>query len=478
METPTAQQLYYSEIVLVDLAPNTVNFADDILHGHRVQVSIAADDLNTFFQWSRPADQDRPVGFCTHISDLEDCLFVSFSDGFLDLDAISTGLCYTTGTLSTEPTSIPSMNDIVLCYILYKVYGKSSYDTHYTVFNVEDAFEMIDSMTVSLSICNSISNHNERGQSIDEMFRDLLKSDPNRFFDSEGHQIPGLFEIHTDESATGSWNFTPGDCIEISVRFTFQEPVTRRVVPADQLSLTKGDIQFIEQATEQIIIPKDSTFTIRLQLLATEERSPARIYQLVNGGTVNFRPTAPTSIILSQTTRARELTVSYSSGNSYGLPILGNHIRVYDETNELIYDIFNTTLVRGLETKPYTVTVAERNVTGEGAESERSSPCIPITTVADPPTNLELIQTGIHDQLQLTWTAPLYDGGSEILGYHIFVFDSEGTKVQDFTTSLSPITIESLVSTEFYTVNISTQTSNGESILSEASISISPDSPY
>lgn len=463
MESPQAQLLQYRELIFVDLAENAVNFADDLTQGHRVQVPIAIDDLNTFFQWSRPAGQDRPVGHVTGLQELYNCLLVSLSDGFLDLDAVSTGLSYTTGTLVNETNLSNSMNDIVLCYILYMVYGKSSFNTAGKVFNIADAFEMLDNATVSQAICTSISTHNERGQSIDEMFQDLLKTDPTRFFDTEGHQIPGLFEIHTDESATGSWLFTPGDCIEIKVQFTFQEAVTRRVVKADQQPLAEQGIQFSEQAVEQVIIPKDATFSIRLQLLATAERSPVRILQLENDGSLLFTPSAPTNVVLSQTTRAGELAISYTSGNSRGFPILGNRIRVYDSNDVLVYNGTDLSTITGLEQKAYTSTVIQRNRFGEGQESERSNQCIPISTVADPPTNLSLSQTTNGGELQVSWTAPVYTGGQPITGYRVQVLDADNRIVQDNSVIASPLVIYNLLATESYRVQVGTQNAIGDS---------------
>jgi hypothetical protein len=474
MEPPQPQQLYYRELIFVDLAPNAVNFADDLIQGHRVQVPIAIDDLNTFFQWSRPAGQDRPVGFIKSLSEFEACLLTSLSDGFLDLDAVSTGLSYTTGTLVNDTNVSNSMNDIVMCYILYMVYGKSSFDTNGKLFNTADAFQMVENSTVATAIGASISNNNERGQSIDDMFRELLKTDPTRFFDTKGHQISGLFEVNTDEAASGSWLFTPGDCIEIKLQFTFQEPVTRRVVSANQQSLTNQEIVFQEQAVEQIIIPKDATFAIRLQLLATAERSPSRIYQLEHSGSIDFLPTPPTMVTLSQTTKAGELAISYLSGNSHGLPILGSHIYVYDSNGQQLYTVFDTTKLTGLEQKPYSITVAQRNSIGEGQVSEPSNTCTPITTVADPPTSLYLSQTLNGGELEANWTPPSYTGGGELKGYHIQLFDSQTRLVQENMNRTPPVLFQNLLASESYRIQVATQNSVGDSLWSPISSYVSP----
>ena len=90
----TPISLQYSRVVNVDLSDNAINFADAELDGHRVQVRMAIDDLNSYFIWTRSVGADRPYGYVTNIPEFEKCLEVSFNDGFIDFDSMTNGLCY------------------------------------------------------------------------------------------------------------------------------------------------------------------------------------------------------------------------------------------------------------------------------------------------------------------------------------------------------------------------------------------------
>lgn len=268
--TPT--QLYYANAVDVDLADNAVNFADDLTQGHRVQITMAAADLNKYFQWARTAGSDRPVG--TFVDDsadkFEDKLAAALKD-FIDLDGVSSGLNLSAGILADKANiETQSVNDLIAQYILYKVYGMSSYNTNGVVFNVQDLAGMADNAATALAISTSFADNADRGEAVDAMFRDLLASDPKRYFDAQGIQVPGLFETNVDAPGTGNWNLGAGDVMEVKVNYKFTAPVSRRVVRADQqpTSAVGGALPTPEQSTEQEIIAANSVFPIRLQLRA------------------------------------------------------------------------------------------------------------------------------------------------------------------------------------------------------------------
>ena len=189
----TSQVLRYSEIIAIDLSSNAINLADADTVGHRVQVPIAKEDLNLYFKWSRTQGSDRPVGYIDDIAGFRACLNTCFSDGFTDLDAISNGLSYTTGSLANAQNRSGTVNDLAFAYILYKVYGSSAYDTDNKVYNTGDALNMVANADVSTAIGSSIQSHNSRGQAVDQMFRDLLAQNPGRFFSAQGIKHPGLF---------------------------------------------------------------------------------------------------------------------------------------------------------------------------------------------------------------------------------------------------------------------------------------------
>lgn len=283
------QTLRYTPIVNVDLSDNQINFADAELDGHRVQVSMAAEDLNTFFRWIREVGSDRPVGQVDNINGFLACLCTSFDDGFTDQDSIATGLSLQGSSITNTANRSNNINDLVMAYVLQKVYGMSAQDTQNKVQNVGDALNMCSNQAVALAIGDSISNHNARGQDIDQMFRDLLAADPTRFFDNSGIQVTGLFETQTDVSGNGSWAITPDDIIQVKVTFTFKEKVSRRVVSAQEQPTTAGNAgrtapNNAEEVTEETIIQANDLFPIRLQIKATASRTQRRVDQIAAGG--------------------------------------------------------------------------------------------------------------------------------------------------------------------------------------------------
>jgi hypothetical protein len=265
----TATTLKYANTVNVDLEANAVNFADSEADGHRVQIAMTANDLNTHFAWNRAAGSDRPVGSVTDAAGLETLLAAALTD-FTDLDSMATGLSFSAGTLADAELQQATSNDLIVQYVLFKVYGLSAYDTTNKVYNPKDAQNMTTNADVADAIVTDISNNNARGQAVDKMFRDLLAADPARFFDASGHQIPGLFETNTDLSGSGNWELTAGDVIEIKTTFTFSAQVSRRVVSAQEqpLDAVGGALSPPETVTEEVVIPAGHVMHIRLQIVA------------------------------------------------------------------------------------------------------------------------------------------------------------------------------------------------------------------
>lgn len=277
-EKPAPAFLQYSELVNIDLSGNAVNFADAELNGHRVLAPIAVEDLNTYFKWIRTIGSDRPVGYVDSLSDFTVCLLVALSEGFVDVDGVSNGLCFSSGALQNTENQTYTANDLVMAYVLFKLYGDSSFDTSLVTYNTMDALNMVTSEDVAAAIGISIAQSNDRGLAVDQMFQNLLEADPSRFFDASGVQLTGLFETTDDVSGDGSWNYVENDRIEIVLIFTFHAPVTRRNVLNNQINLQETPLS--TQPFEEIIIATGETFQIRLQLLATAERSARRIASL------------------------------------------------------------------------------------------------------------------------------------------------------------------------------------------------------
>jgi hypothetical protein len=268
--TATPTQLYYANAVEVALEANAVNFADSLTQGHRVQVTMPKADMNAHLKWARAVGSDRPVGTFAEKAGFQTKLDTALTE-FIDLDGVSSGLNLSAGILADKDSiETQGVNDLVAQYILYKVYGASNYNTTGVVFNVTDLAEMVANADVSLAIADELDDSKDRGEAVDQMFRDLLSSDPKRFFDATGKQLPGLFETNADAAGDGDWKLDAGDVIEIKVNFKFGAAVTRRAVRSDQqpLAADGGALSPAEASVEQEIIAVNEIFPVRLQLRA------------------------------------------------------------------------------------------------------------------------------------------------------------------------------------------------------------------
>lgn len=276
----------YRKILALTLANNAILFTESAIIGHRVQIKMSVDDLNTYFIWKRQSGSSRPVGhFLSDVSGVsfQDILLDSLNKSYTDLDFVSNGLNFSSYIFDdntdgrTRVGGRVSVNDLVMAYVLYKCYGSSSCPTASVVYNLEDAQAMITSGGVSMSITGAFNDDEasacaaEAGSQIDyggvdAMFRNMLGTVPLRYFQANGTQIPGLFETNfvtppSDPSAQGSWNFLENDCLELRVQFTFQQPVAHE------------SINEVGQVAATTVINVGDSFTIRLQILATDTPS-------------------------------------------------------------------------------------------------------------------------------------------------------------------------------------------------------------
>lgn len=265
-----ATTLKYAPTVEVDLSANRIEFADAEEAGHRVQIDISANSLTNACVWNRAVGSDRPVG-SIEAAAFAGYLETALAGTYTDLDAVSTGLSFSTGSINNDENKsagAKKANDLVMAYVLQKVYGLSAYDTANKVYNAKDALNMVTNAAIADRVEESINNHNLRGEAVDQMFRDLLAADPLRFFDASGNQESGLFETNADEAGSGNWKLTAGDILEIKLEFTFQEQVSRRVVSSQQQPTGAGNAagSRTETVTEEVIIPAGGKFKVRLQL--------------------------------------------------------------------------------------------------------------------------------------------------------------------------------------------------------------------
>ena len=285
----SATILTYSKLITANIASQAVNLAESGIMGHRVQCPMSVDDLNRFFIWQRPAGSPAPVGHFQQIDasgvNFNDLMLSSLGKTYTDIDGVTNGLNFSSSVLDANTDSRirlndkVSANDICMAYMLYKCYGSSAAPTMNVVYNLEDAQEMLTSGTLVLAIDSSLAAEEALSNSpgvakgaVHAMFTDLLAADPTRFFTAAGIQIPGLFEVSCDKSASGPWGFVENDKIEMRVQFTFTNAVTRSGVQDPSQSVANAANT---QDTSTIVIPAGSTFTIRLQITATDTPSGA-----------------------------------------------------------------------------------------------------------------------------------------------------------------------------------------------------------
>lgn len=282
----------YRKILALTLANNAILFTESAIIGHRVQIKMSVDDLNTYFIWKRQSGSPRPVGhFLSDVSGVkfQDILLDSLNKSYTDLDSVRNGLNFSSYIFDnntdgrTRVSGRVSTNDLVMAYVLYKCYGSSSCPTASVIYNLEDAQAMITSGGVSMSIVGSFNDDEATACAtdalassggvqgldyggVDAMFRNMLSSVPLRYFQANGTQIPGLFETNfatspSDPSAQGSWNFLENDCLELRLQFTFQQPVAHESI---------NEVGMVAATT---VINAGDSFSIRLQILATDTPS-------------------------------------------------------------------------------------------------------------------------------------------------------------------------------------------------------------
>jgi len=263
----------YRRLVQVGLSANAINLSNGTALGHRVQITMPVDLLNSHFYWERPAGSPRAIGHFNS-SGFVNTLITSLSGIYSDMDSIYTGLSFSSSSLdsATDPRlrngSGESANDLVMAYVLFKCFGSTAATTLDVVYNVEDVYSMVTNSVVanaieaSLSADEAASTPTAPGY-IDSMFTNLFAAQPMRFFDASGNQMPGLFEVNADISGSGSWNLMLNDAIEIPIQFTFTENVT--------LSSARDDAGVGAAQSTTVMIKSGDTFSVRLQILASAD---------------------------------------------------------------------------------------------------------------------------------------------------------------------------------------------------------------
>jgi hypothetical protein len=250
---------------------NDVNLADAEDYGHRVVVQISKDAMDQYFGWARASGSARPVAALTAAKEavFKKAIRNALSAGYVDIDGVTGGLHFGSAVLSTNTdarirkNALITANDLPLAYVLYVLYGSSAAQTLDKVYNLEDAHGMLSNASVATAITESLKA--QVSGAVDGMFRDLLASDPARFFDAAGVPVPGIFETNADAAGAGSWKLTGEDTVEVKLKLVFKSKVTRRGVAGREINVSAlGSYP----DNQQIIINPEDYFYVRLQLKA------------------------------------------------------------------------------------------------------------------------------------------------------------------------------------------------------------------
>ena len=309
--------------------------------GHRVSITIPVDLMNKFFTWTRGSGEAAPTGRFTNnplgttvgTDDFASQLVNAFGGIYTDVDGVANGLNFSSsalditgdikrdaacvynaltdrGLVNQDGTAIANgvatgtswthygANDLVMAYLMYKCFGSSSYDPTDVIYNVDDAYNMLDSkqladlITASLEAEDSLANAavlpngkpapqqlpgDNKGQ-VDAMFRGFLAADPLRYF-LNGVQIPGLFETNftcppSDPSVGGNWCLTVGDKIEVPLQLVFRAPVS---VLSVQDNVQNPSSATPDSNTTQLIAGESATFDCTTQKAALANVIPIRL---------------------------------------------------------------------------------------------------------------------------------------------------------------------------------------------------------
>jgi hypothetical protein len=274
----TAQLLSYANVVDVAMdQSNDVNLADVEDYGHRVVIEVSKAAMDSYLGWSRAAGSARPVAALDASKEqvFKAAISEGLNGGFVDIDGVAGGLHFGTANMDTNSDARKrasggvSVNDLPFCYMMYKLYGASSAVSLDKIYNLGDAWGMLGNGAVTTAITDSFKA--QVSGSVDKMFRDLLASDPSRFFDAAGVPVPGIFETNADAAGAGSWKLTANDTLEVKLKLVFQSKVTRRGVAGREINVSAlGSYP----DNQQIIINPGDYFYVRLQLKAVDVAAP------------------------------------------------------------------------------------------------------------------------------------------------------------------------------------------------------------
>lgn len=253
----TAVLLEYPTII--DISANTrsgiVVPTTDLTH--QVYMEVPSALLNAHFKWSRATDSEgAPVAKIDDPAALFAALTAPARIATLkDLDAtnfpVGSKLDFTVGNLDAAFRPGPTMNALVMPWVLYKLFGSS--DAKSDLISAPSLLtEDSPLMGNQAWIDAYLAELNANPENIQSMFEQLM-NDTGRF-DGDAAAKSAIYDTkYKGEAATGDWKLHEGDIIQFMSRFTFANSIS--FANTNNLASTPGDSKIqIVSAGDQFVI--------------------------------------------------------------------------------------------------------------------------------------------------------------------------------------------------------------------------------
>jgi len=278
----------FRKIVTSGLALNTIRFATAASFGHRVSVNVTSTQLGGIFKWSRTKNTSVPKSILNPTAadgkdKLAALIATLLKTTYTDKDANVNGLNFSSSALSAMESATPSApvrvtpgissaNDLVMAYVLFRCFGKTNYSDISEIYNLADAYAMVDDAVLGNAIADAIDTNPDE---VESFLREQLKYDTARYI--SGNTLPtGMFDSNGDNAetadSTGDMEWVTGDIIEIPVRLVFRAPVTVANMSDDVVysSGAKSETNVIEGEatgwTSAVVPAAANVLAFRLQL--------------------------------------------------------------------------------------------------------------------------------------------------------------------------------------------------------------------
>ena len=206
------------------------------------------------------------------------------------------------------------------------------------------------------------------------------------------------------------------------------------------------------------------TFTVT----ATNSIGPGSASAPSNAATPSTVPGAPTGITIASVGASR-VTLTWTAPVSDGGAAITGYTVTSSQGQTCTASTTSCTVTGLVNGNAYTFTVTATNPSGTGLASTPSAPATP-STVPDAPTTVTAT-SGATSSSVVSWTAPVFNGGSSITGYTV---TSSPGGLTCTTTSATFCTVSGLTNGTAYTFTVTATNAAGPSLASAPSASATP----